>query len=108
MRLGDALHDRQAEADARVIGAYALAAALKRLRECGNQLRVEPLAGVLDGEHRALGLNARRHPHRALLGEVVDDRVVHEIRRQLQQERARADGRARVARGLDREAPFFC
>ena len=52
--LGDALDDRQAEADARVVGAYALGAALKRLGKRGNQLRGELLAGVLDGEHRAL------------------------------------------------------
>src|SRR5690349_4812395 len=31
VRVGDALHDREAEADARIVGADALAAALKRL-----------------------------------------------------------------------------
>jgi len=85
--LGDALDDRQAEADTRVVGAYALGAAKKRLGERGNRLWRELLAGVLDGEHHALGVNAGRDPRGALFGQVVDDRVVHEVRAQLQQER---------------------
>ena len=40
VRLGDALDDCEAEADARVVGAYAFGAALKRLGECGNRLWV--------------------------------------------------------------------
>jgi hypothetical protein len=48
--LHDALDDRQTEADARVVGAYAFRAALKRLGKRGDQLRRELLAGVLDGE----------------------------------------------------------
>jgi hypothetical protein len=50
--LGDALDDGQAEADAGVVGAYALAAALKRLGKRGDQLWGELLAGVLDCRHR--------------------------------------------------------
>ena len=84
MCFGDALDDRQAEADAWVVGAYASAAAEKRLGERGNQLWGEHLACVLDGEHRTLGLNAGRDPDGALLGQVVDDRVVHEVRAHLQ------------------------
>jgi hypothetical protein len=44
----------------------------------------------------------------ALLGQVVDDRVVHEVRAQLQHERVRADGGGHVAGGLDGDAAFFC
>ena len=84
--LGDALDDGQAEADTCVIGAYALGAALKRLDKRGDQLWGELLAGVLDREHHALGVNAGGDPHRALFGQVVDDRVVHEVRGHLQQE----------------------
>ncbi len=53
-------------------------------------------------------MNAGRDPHGALFGQVVDDRVLHEVRRQLQQERVRADGGGRVGGGLDREAAPFC
>jgi hypothetical protein len=38
--LGDALDDRQAEADACVVGAYALGAALERLGERGDDCGV--------------------------------------------------------------------
>jgi hypothetical protein len=85
--LGDAFDDCQAEADTCVVGAYAFGAALKRLDKRGNQLWGELLAGVLDGEHHALGVSAGRDPHGALFRQVVDDRVVHEVRSQLQQER---------------------
>ena len=85
--LGDAFHDCQAEADTCVVGAYAFGAALKRLGKRGSQLWGELLAGVLDGEHRTLGVNAGRDPDGALFGQVVDDRVVYEVRAQLQQER---------------------
>lgn len=44
------LDDRQAEADACMVGADPLAAALKRLDKRGNQLWIERLASVLDGE----------------------------------------------------------
>src|SRR6476660_6333512 len=86
VRLGDALDDCQAEADTWVVGAYALGAAKKRLGKGGNYLWGELLAGVLDGEHRTFGVNAGRDPHGALFRQVVDDRVVHEVRRHLQQE----------------------
>jgi hypothetical protein len=74
--LGDAFDDCQAEPDACVVGANALGAALKRLAKRGDQLWGELLAGVLDGEHDILGVNAGRDPHRALFRQVVDDRVV--------------------------------
>ena len=106
--LGDAFDDRQAEADTCVIGAYAFGAAEKRLGKCGNYLRGELLAGVLDGEHRTLGLNARRDPHGALLRQIMHDRVVHEVRSQLQQERVCADGLGDVAGGRDGDAALFC
>src|SRR4051812_9207634 len=83
---GDALDDGQAEADAWVVGAYALGAAQKRLGERGDQLWGELLAGVLDGEHHILGVNGGRDPHGALSRKVVDDRVVHEVRSHLKQE----------------------
>jgi hypothetical protein len=106
--LGDAVDDREAEANACVVGAYALGAALKRLGKRGHQLWGELLAGVLDGEHHALGVNAGRDPHGALVGQVVDDRVVHEVRGHLQQERVRPEGGGHVAGGLDRGAALFC
>ena len=87
MCLGDALDDCQAEADACVVGVDAFGAATKRLDERGDQLWGELLAGVLDGERHALGVSAGGDPHGALFGQVVDDRVVDEVRAQLQQER---------------------
>jgi hypothetical protein len=76
--LRDALDDRQAEADACVVGAYALAAALKRLAKRGEQLWGELPAGVLDSEHHALGVNAgcpvpgeAVHPGPAMMGTKV-------------------------------------
>jgi hypothetical protein len=70
-----------------VVGAYAFGAAKKRFGKRGNHLWGELLAGVLNNEHHTLGLSAGRDPHGALCGQVVDDRVVHEVRAQLQQER---------------------
>ena len=87
VRFGDALDDRQAEPDTCVVVADAFAAALKRLVECGNQLWGELLAGVFNGENHAVGLDAGRDPYGAVLGKVVDDRVVHKVRSHLQQER---------------------
>jgi hypothetical protein len=81
VRLGDALDDRQAEADTRVVCAYASASALKRLGKRGNQLWGELLAGVLDREHHTGGVNAGRDPHGALFGHVVDDRAALASRR---------------------------
>ena len=71
-------------------------------------LRGDLVAGVLDGEHRSLGVSAGRDPHGSLFGQVVDDRVVHEVRSQLQQERVRADGGGHVAGGLDGDAALLC
>jgi hypothetical protein len=85
--LGDAFRDCQAEADACVVGAYAFGAALKWFGKRGNQLWGELLAGVLDCEHHTLGLNAGRDPDGPLFGQVVDDRVVYEVRAQLKQKR---------------------
>src|SRR5437764_481814 len=85
--LDDPLDDCQAEADACVVGAYAFAAPLKRLGKRGSQLWGELLAGVLDGEHHARGVSAGRDPYGALFRQVVDDRVVHEVRSHLKQER---------------------
>jgi len=85
--LGDAFDDCEAEADTCVVGAYAFGAEKKRLGKRGNQLWGELLASVLDGEDRTLGLNAGRDPHDALFRQIVDDRVVHEVRSQLQQKR---------------------
>src|SRR3954468_4138002 len=90
--LGDALDDRQAQAGTCVLGAYAFGSATKRVAERRHQLCGELLAGVLDSERHAAGVNAGRDPHGALVGHIVDDRVVHEIRTHLQQERVRADG----------------
>ena len=106
--LGDAFDDCQTEADACVAGAYAFGAALKRLEKRGNQLWRELLAGVLDGERHSLGVKAGSDTHRALFRQVVDDRVVHEVRNQLQQERVRTGGWGHVAGGLDRDAASFC
>src|SRR5882757_33696 len=86
VRLGDAVDDRQAEADTGVVDTYALSAALKRLDKRGNQLWGQLLAGVLDSEYHHPGANAGRDPYGALFGQVVDDRVVHEVRCQLQQQ----------------------
>jgi hypothetical protein len=91
-----------------VVGAYSFGATLKRLDKRGNQLWGELLAGVLDREHHRLGVDAGRDPHGALVGQVVDDRVVHEVRGHLQQERMGADGGGHVAGGLDGEAASFC
>jgi hypothetical protein len=85
--LGDALDDCQAEADACVLGAHAFGAAAKRLNKCGNHLPGELFAGVFDSEDHTIGVNARGDPHRAVVRQIVDDRVVHEVRRRLQQQR---------------------
>jgi hypothetical protein len=87
VRLGDALDDRQAEADAGVVAVDAFGAAPERLREGRDQVRIELLARVLDGERHAPALSARPDPHGALIWQFVDDRVVQEVRGHLQQER---------------------
>src|SRR6266581_6173860 len=81
--LGDAFDDCQAEADTCVVGADASGAAKKRLGKRGNQLWCELLAGVLDGELHTLVMSAGRDPDGALLGQVVDDRVLYEVRGKL-------------------------
>jgi hypothetical protein len=106
--LGNAFDDGEAEADTCVVGVYALGAALKRLDKGGDRLVVELLAGVLDSEHHMLRVNAGRDPYGALLGQVMDDRVVHEVRRQLEQERLGADGGGQLAGGFDGDAMSFC
>jgi hypothetical protein len=106
--VGDALDDRQAEPDACVVRAYSFGAAVKWLDKGGDQLWREHLAGVLDREHGGLRANAGRNPHGALIRQIVNDRVMHEVRRHLQQERMRADGGGHVASGLDAEASPFC
>ncbi len=54
-RAGEPPGDCQAEADTRLVGAYAFGAANKRLDKRGNQLWGEFLAGVLDSEPTLLG-----------------------------------------------------
>src|SRR5215218_1703263 len=107
VRLRDALDDGQAEADTCMVGAYAFGAPLERLRQGRDHVRGELLAGVLDREHDRLGAGAGRNPYRAPFGQVVDDRVVHEVRRHLPQQRMRTDGGGKVAGGLDGETAFF-
>jgi len=85
--LGDGFDDRQSEADARVVGAYAFGAALERFGERGDHLWSEFLAGVLDRQDHGVGLCARGEPHGAAMRQVVDDRVLDEVRRHLEQER---------------------
>jgi hypothetical protein len=48
--VGDALDDRQAEADTVLVAANTLGAALERFGECRDDLWSEPLAAVLDSE----------------------------------------------------------
>ena len=71
--LGDAFDDCQAEPDTCVVGMCAFDAALKRFDKRRYYLWGEFLAGVLDGEHHGLAVNARGDPHGAVLREVVDD-----------------------------------
>ncbi len=91
-----------------MVGADAFGAPLERFDERGSQIRGEFLAGVLDTEHHSRGMNAGGDPHGALFRQVVDDRVVHEVGRHLQQERMGADGGGDVAGSLDGEAASFC
>lgn len=104
MGAGDGLDDRQAEAYSRVVGVDALGAALERLGEGRDLVRGERFAGVLDREDRGLGADGGGHPDGAPLGEVVDDRVLHEVRGQLEQECLGAAGGGDVAAGLDGDA----
>jgi len=54
------------------------------------------------------GVGAGRDRDAPVLGEGMDDGVVHEVRRHLQQERGRADGQGRVAAGLEGGVALFC
>src|SRR5882757_7986158 len=99
--LRDALDDRQTKAESGMVGANPSAAALERFDQRGDQVRGEHFAGVLDSEYDGPRLDAGGHPDRAAVREVVDDRVVHEVRGQLQQQRARPDGGGKAPRGLD-------
>src|SRR6185437_7465927 len=74
----------------------------------GDHLGRERLAGVLDRELHTVGACAGRDPDGALVRQVVDDRIVNEVRAQLQQEGARADGGRHLDGGLDRDAALFC
>ena len=86
VRLGDALDDGQPEADSRVVGADAFGAALERLGERGDQLRASS-SPVFSTASTTLRADVGLDPHGAALGEIVDDRVVHEVGGQLQQQR---------------------
>jgi len=83
---GDAFDDCQAEADSRMVTAYAFGAALERFGECRDQLWSELAAGVFDGEHDGLRADGGVDLHGAAFGQVVDDGVVQEVRGQLQQQ----------------------
>ena len=63
------------------------AAAKEGLDEGGDQPWGELHAGILDSKHHAVGVGVGRNPDGAAFRQGVDDRVVHEVRSQLQQER---------------------
>ena len=69
-----------------MITAGAFGAALERFSEYRDQLRSELRSGVLDREHDGPGAESGADKHGAVLGEVVDDRVVQEVRGHLQQQ----------------------
>src|SRR5438045_6990429 len=76
---GDALDDGQAEADTRMVTADPFGAALERFGERRDQYWLELRTGVFDSEGDGLGPDGSVDNHRAVFGEVVDDRVVHEV-----------------------------
>jgi hypothetical protein len=84
VRLGDALHDRETQADTYLRIVDALGATLERLGKHGNELGVEPFAGVLHGQDHTGSLNAGSDADGSVLGQVVDDGIVYEVRSQLQ------------------------
>jgi len=98
VRLCDALDDREAEADASVVGACAFSAAKKGLDESRDRLWGERLAGVLDREQHAVGLNACRDLHDAPVWQVVDDRVADEVRGKLPSASTRTSNTANCLR----------
>ncbi len=100
---GDRLDEGQPEADAGVVGVDPLGAAPEGFGEGRDEPRGERLAGVLHRQHDARGPDAGVHPHTAL-GQVVDDRVLHEVGGQLQQEGLRSERGRDVTGGLDGDA----
>jgi hypothetical protein len=84
--------------------AWPFGAALERFGEGRDLLGGERVAGVLDREEHAPGADGGVHPDGAVFGQVVDDRVLHEVRGQLEQECLRAAGGGEVAVGLDGDA----
>ena len=68
----------------------------------------ELVAGVLDRERHEFGADVGVDLHGAAFGKVVDDGVVQEIRRRLQQERVRAERGRDVPGSLDRHAVILC
>ena len=86
MCLGDAFDDCQAEADTCTVTAYAFGAELERFGECRDQLWSELVAGVPNSDNDGLGADGGVDLHDAVFGEVVDDRIVQEVRGHLQQE----------------------
>src|SRR5438067_1662884 len=82
-------------------------AAGTRLGSRGDGLWGEVIAAVCDGEHSAAASNACRDPDAASVGQVVDDRVVHEVRSELEQECVGTDRVCRVAGRLDDDAAFL-
>ena len=85
--------------------ADAAGAALERLGEGRDQLRVSGSPVFSTTSSTPSGAHAGGDPHRAGRGQVVDDRVVDEVRRQLQEQRVRAEGRRDVAVTLESVTP---
>jgi hypothetical protein len=85
--LRDALDERKAQAGARVVAVDAFSAPDERLDKRRNQLRSELLTGILDRQRHGLWLDACLDPDAALSSQVMDDGVVHEVRRQLEEQR---------------------
>jgi hypothetical protein len=100
----DARDDRQAEADPGVVDVEPSGAALERLGEGRDHVRVERLAGVLDGQQDVPGALDRADVRGAVLRQVVVDSVLQQVRDHLQQQGVRAAGRGDVAAVLDGDA----
>lgn len=83
----DPVDDGEAEADTRLIALHPLRPAQEGLDVGRDELWVEPLAGVLHGEHDGRVLGPRGDLHRSTTGAVVDDPVVHQVGHQLEQQR---------------------
>lgn len=104
MYLDDTPDDRQAEADAGVIGTDAPGAPLEELGQRRDHGCSERLTGVLDRQRGPAVPNAGHYPYRAAVRQVVHDRVVHEIHDHLLQKRSRADRRGCAAGCFDGDA----